>query len=146
MLHVKVWTFNFLMSKSEKRVFKAFFFICFLLRTVQSWPSGTKWVASQEGWDPQLSNHEILLSTYLHKIFSPEFLLKFGVFLGFNHYFQQNLILVADICHTWMESCVCQRNFATNMSGFSLIRRVWGVLLTIRKNLGPQADTAKAIL
>ena len=49
---------------------------------------------------------------------------------------------VAYTCHTSMESCACQLNFDTKMSGLAYVPREQGILLTVRKNLGLQPDTA----
>ena len=70
-------------------------------------------------------------------IFFPKFLLKFGVFFGFKHNFHQHLMYVAYTCHTSMESCACQLNFDTKMSGLASNPRELGILLTVRKNPGP---------
>ena len=45
-------------------------------------------------------------------------------------------------CHTSMESCACQQNFDTKMSGLASNPREYGILLTVSKNPGPQPDTA----
>ena len=52
------------------------------------------------------------------------------------------MIYVAYAYHTWMESCACQLNFDTKMSGLAYIPREQGILLTVEKNPGPQPDTA----
>ncbi len=41
-----------------------------------------------------------------------------------------------------MESCACQLNFDTKMSGLAYVPREQGILLTVEKNPGPQPDTA----
>ena len=41
-----------------------------------------------------------------------------------------------------MESCACQLNFDTKMSGLDYVPREQGILLTVEKNPGPQPDTA----
>ena len=41
-----------------------------------------------------------------------------------------------------MESCACQLNFDTNMSGLAYVPKEQGILLTVRKNPGLQPDTA----
>ena len=53
---------------------------------------------------------------------------------------------VAYAYHTWMESCACQLNFDTKMSGLAYVPREQGILLTVEKNPGPQPDTASYIL
>ena len=49
---------------------------------------------------------------------------------------------VAYAYHTWMESCACQLNFDTKMSGLAYVPKEQGILLTVGKNPGPQPDTA----
>ena len=49
---------------------------------------------------------------------------------------------VAYAYHTWMESCACQLNFDTKMSGLAYVPREQGILLTVEKKTGPQPDTA----
>ena len=44
--------------------------------------------------------------------------------------------------HTWMESCACQLNFDTKMSGLAYVPKEQGILLTVGKNPGLQPDTA----
>ena len=41
-----------------------------------------------------------------------------------------------------MESCACQLNFDTKMSGLPYLPKEQGILLTVRKNPGLQPDTA----
>ena len=81
------------------------------------------------------------MNTTLQYLFS-EFSAKFGVFFGFKHNFHQTVIYVAYAYHTWMESCACQLNFDTKMSGLAYVPREQGILLTVEKNPGPQPDTA----
>ena len=89
-----------------------------------------KWASLGESWTPQFSNHvyhysvlsksfgEIRPWMHPHKIFfSPKFLLKFGVVFGFKHNLHQHLMYLAYTCHTLMESCACQQNFDTKLSG-----------------------------
>ena len=63
-------------------------------------------------------------------------------FFGFKHNFHQTLIYVAYAYHTWMESCACKLNFDTKMFGLAYVPKEQGILLTVRKNPGPQPDTA----
>ena len=67
---------------------------------------------------------------------------KIWCFFGFKHNFHQTLIYVAYAYHTWMESCACQLNFDTKMSGLAYVPKEQGILLTVRKNPGLQPDTA----
>ena len=67
---------------------------------------------------------------------------KIWCFFGFKHNFHQHLMYVAYAYHTWMESCACQLNFDTKMSGLAYVPREQGILLTVEKNPGPQPDTA----
>ena len=73
------------------------------------------------------------MNTTLQYLFS-KISAKFGVFFGFKHNFHQTVIYVAYAYHTWMESCACQLNFDTKMSGLAYVPR--------EKNPGPQPDTA----
>ena len=84
------------------------------------------------------------MNTTLQYLFS-KISAKFGVFFGFKHNFHQTLIYVAYAYHTWMESCACQLNFDTKMSGLAYVPREQGILLTVEKNPGPQPDTASYI-
>ena len=67
---------------------------------------------------------------------------KIWCFFGFKHNFHQHLMYVAYAYHTWMESCACQLNFDTKMSGLAYVPKEQGILLTVRKNPGLQPDTA----
>ena len=67
---------------------------------------------------------------------------KIWCFFGFKHNFHQHLMYVAYAYHTWMESCACQLNFDTKMSGLAYVPKEQGILLTVRKNSGLQPDTA----
>ena len=67
---------------------------------------------------------------------------KIWCVFGFKHNFHQILIYVVYAYHTWMESCACQLNFDTKMSGLAYVPKEQGILLTVRKNPGPQPDTA----
>ena len=107
-----------------------------------------------QSWDLQLSDHvwhcsvssnsfgEIWLWTQPCNIYFPKFLLNLVFFFGFKHNFHQTLIYVAYAYHTWMESCACQLNFDTKMSGLAYVPKEQGILLTVRKNSGLQPDTA----
>ena len=50
-------------------------------------------------------------------------------------------MLPMHIIHGW-ESCACQLNFDTKMSGLAYVPKEQGILLTVRKNPGLQPDTA----
>ena len=80
---------------------------------------------------------EYNLIRFFSKIFA-----KVWCFFGFKHMFHQHLMYVAYTCHTSMESCACQLNFDTKMSGLAYVPKEQGILLTVRKNPGPQPDTA----
>ena len=67
---------------------------------------------------------------------------KIWCFFGFKHNFHQHLMYVAYAYHTWMESCACQLNFDTKMSGLAYVPKEQGILLTVRKNPCLQPDTA----
>ena len=85
------------------------------------------------------------MNTTLQYLFS-KISAKFGVFFGFKHNFHQTLIYVAYAYHTWMESCACQLNFDTKMSGLAYVPKEQGILLTVRKNPGLQPDTASYVV
>ena len=81
-------------------------------------------------------------SNNLKRLFFFKISAQIGCFFGFSRHFHQHLIYVAYTCHTWMESCACQLNFDTKMSGLAYVPKEQGILLTVRKNPGPQPDTA----